>query len=140
MHIGCNTRILHFDIKPHNILLDEKFCPKISDFGLAKLCPRNESIISLSDARGTMGYVAPEVLNRHFAGVSLKSDVYSYGMMLLAKRLAIVGLWCIQTFPNDRPTMSRVIDMLEVNINSLEIPPKPLLSSPTTSLPESSIS
>jgi len=188
LHIGCNTRILHFDIKPHNILLDEKFCPKISDFGLAKLCPRNESIISLSDARGTMGYVAPEVLNRHFAGVSLKSDVYSYGMMLLemvggrkntnaeasnmseiyfphwifkrlqlgsdlrleeeiapeeneiAKRLAIVGLWCIQTFPNDRPTMSRVIDMLEVNINSLEIPPKPLLSSPTTSLPESSIS
>ena len=83
LHKGCKTRILHFDIKPHNILLDEKFCPKISDFGLAKLCPRNESIISMSEARGTMGYAAPEVLNTHFAGVSHKSDVYSNGMMLL---------------------------------------------------------
>jgi serine/threonine protein kinase len=38
LHRGCNTRILHFDIKPHNILLDEDLRPKISDFGLAKLC------------------------------------------------------------------------------------------------------
>ncbi|XP_040861432.1 LEAF RUST 10 DISEASE-RESISTANCEUS RECEPTOR-LIKE PROTEIN KINASE-like 2.4 [Glycine max] len=83
LHRGCNTRILHFDIKPHNILLDENFCPKISDFGLAKLCPRKGSIISMSDPRGTIGYVAPEVWNRNFGGVSHKSDVYSYGMMLL---------------------------------------------------------
>ncbi|XP_027922443.1 LEAF RUST 10 DISEASE-RESISTANCE LOCUS RECEPTOR-LIKE PROTEIN KINASE-like 2.5 [Vigna unguiculata] len=188
LHKGCKTRILHFDIKPHNILLDEKFCPKISDFGLAKLCPRNESIISMSEARGTMGYAAPEVLNTHFAGVSHKSDVYSFGMMLLemvggrkningeashtseiyfpnwihkrlqmctdlrqyegivpeeneiAKRLTIVGLWCIQTFPYDRPTMRRVIDMLESSINSLEMPPKPLFSSPTRSVSGSSCS
>jgi interleukin-1 receptor-associated kinase 1 len=181
LHRGCSTRILHFDIKPHNILLDENFCPKISDFGLARLCPKKESIISMSNARGTMGYVAPELWNRNFGGVSHKSDVYSYGMMLLemvggrknivadashtselyfphwvykrldlgtglipgemfatedeiAKRMTIVGLWCIQTFPNDRPTMSRVIEMLEGNVNSLEIPPKPLLSSPTRSV------
>jgi serine/threonine protein kinase len=38
LHSGCNTRIVHFDIKPQNILLDQSFCPKISDFGLAKLC------------------------------------------------------------------------------------------------------
>ena len=37
LHQGCDMQILHFDIKPHNILLDEKFVPKISDFGLAKL-------------------------------------------------------------------------------------------------------
>ncbi|KAL3009571.1 hypothetical protein AAZX31_07G091100 [Glycine max] len=186
LHRGCNTRILHFDIKPHNILLDENFCPKISDFGLAKLCPRKESIISMSDTRGTLGYVAPEMWNRHFGGVSHKSDVYSYGMMLLemvggrknidaeasrtseiyfphlaykrleldndlrpdevmtteeneiAKRMTIVGLWCIQTFPNDRPIMSRVIEMLEGSMNSLEMPPKPMLSSPTRSATESS--
>ncbi|XP_057447011.1 LEAF RUST 10 DISEASE-RESISTANCE LOCUS RECEPTOR-LIKE PROTEIN KINASE-like 2.4 isoform X2 [Lotus japonicus] len=186
LHKGCNTRILHFDIKPHNILLDENFCPKISDFGLAKLCPRKESIISMSDARGTMGYVAPELWNRHFGGVSHKADVYSYGMMLLemvggrkninaeashtseiyfphwvynrlelgsdlglngvmaqedneiAGKMTLVGLWCIQTIPNDRPAMSKVIDMLERNIDSLEIPPKPILSSPTRSMPKSS--
>ena len=188
LHRGCTTRILHFDIKPHNILLDENFCPKISDFGLAKLCLKKESIVSMSDQRGTMGYVAPEVWNRHFGGVSHKSDVYSYGMMLLemvggrkninadashtseiyfphwvycrlelggdlrsegimdaeedeiARRMTIVGLWCIQTFPKDRPTMSKVIEMLEVNMSSLEIPPKPLHSSPTRSVSESSTS
>ncbi|RZC02173.1 LEAF RUST 10 DISEASE-RESISTANCE LOCUS RECEPTOR-LIKE PROTEIN KINASE-like 2.5 isoform B [Glycine soja] len=183
LHRGCNTRILHFDIKPHNILLDENFCPKISDFGLAKLCPMKESIISMSDARGTIGYVAPEVWNRNFGGISQKSDVYSYGMMLLemvgvkkningkasqtseyfpdwiynrleqgidlttdgviatqekeiARRMTIVGLWCVQTIPQDRPTMSKVIDMLEGNMDSLEMPPKPVLSSPARSLPE----
>ncbi|KAG4915217.1 hypothetical protein JHK87_052774 [Glycine soja] len=45
LHRGCSTRIFHFDIKPHNILLDENFFPKISDFGLAKICPRNESVV-----------------------------------------------------------------------------------------------
>ncbi|CAJ2655473.1 unnamed protein product [Trifolium pratense] len=188
LHRGCSTRILHFDIKPHNILLDEDFCPKISDFGLARLCPKKESNISMSYARGTVGYVAPELWNRNFGRVSHKSDVYSYGMMLLemvggrknlranatdtseiyfphwvynrldlgsdlgpgeviaaeedeiAKKMTIVGLWCIQTFPSERPTMSRVIEMLEGNTNSLEIPPKPILSSPNRSAPESSSS
>ncbi|XP_050374241.1 rust resistance kinase Lr10-like isoform X4 [Argentina anserina] len=82
LHRGCNTRILHFDIKPHNILLDENFLPKISDFGLAKICDRKESIVSMLYARGTAGYIAPEVFCRSFGGVSHKSDVYSYGMML----------------------------------------------------------
>ncbi|KAK2635227.1 hypothetical protein Ddye_030019 [Dipteronia dyeriana] len=83
LHRGCSTRILHFDIKPHNILLDEDFCPKISDFGLAKICPRKESIVSMTGARGTVGYIAPELFCRHFGEVSHKSDVYSYGMMVL---------------------------------------------------------
>ncbi|KAL5712002.1 Rust resistance kinase Lr10 [Ranunculus cassubicifolius] len=83
VHRGCNTRILHFDIKPHNILLDENFLPKISDFGLAKLCPTKESVVSMIGARGTMGYIAPEVYCRNMGGVSHKSDVYSYGMMVL---------------------------------------------------------
>ncbi|XP_074279063.1 LEAF RUST 10 DISEASE-RESISTANCE LOCUS RECEPTOR-LIKE PROTEIN KINASE-like 2.4 [Silene latifolia] len=84
LHRGCNTRILHFDIKPHNILLDDNFCPKISDFGLAKSCPQKDSIIlSISEARGTAGYIAPEVFLKSFGGVSHKSDVYSYGMLVL---------------------------------------------------------
>lgn len=83
LHRGCNTRILHFDIKPHNILLDEYFCLKISDFGLVKLCSRKESIVSMLEARGTIGYIAPEVFSRNFGGVLNKSDVYSYRMMVL---------------------------------------------------------
>ncbi|XP_077227072.1 rust resistance kinase Lr10-like isoform X1 [Tasmannia lanceolata] len=83
LHQGCEQRILHFDIKPHNILLDHNFNPKISDFGLAKLCPKEQSIVSMKDARGTMGYIAPEVFSRNFGNVSYKSDVYSFGMLLL---------------------------------------------------------
>lgn len=83
LHRGCNTRIVHFDIKPHNILLNEDFCPKVSDFGLAKLCTKKESMISMFDARGTPGYIAPEVFYRSLGGVSYKSDVYSYGVMVL---------------------------------------------------------
>ncbi|TVU34165.1 hypothetical protein EJB05_15994 [Eragrostis curvula] len=83
LHQGCNKRILHFDIKPHNILLDYNFNPKISDFGLAKLCARDQSIVTLTAARGTMDYIAPELYSRNFGGVSYKSDVYSFGMLVL---------------------------------------------------------
>ncbi|CAA7016442.1 unnamed protein product [Microthlaspi erraticum] len=51
LHHGCKRRIVHFDIKPHNVLLDETFCPKVSDFGLAKLCAKKESALSLMDTR-----------------------------------------------------------------------------------------
>uniref|UniRef100_A0ACD5TRW5 Uncharacterized protein n=1 Tax=Avena sativa TaxID=4498 RepID=A0ACD5TRW5_AVESA len=83
LHQGCNQRILHFDIKPHNILLDYSFNPKISDFGLAKLCARDQSIVTLTAARGTMGYIAPEIYSRNFGKISTKSDVYSFGMLVL---------------------------------------------------------
>ena len=179
LHSGCNTRILHFDIKPHNILLDEDLCPKISDFGLAKLFLEKRSMISMSHMRGTPGYIAPELFSRNFGQVSHKSDVYSYGMMILemvggrknievevdhtseiyfphwiykkvelheeqlglhgivneeenemVRKMIIVGLWCIQTNPLSRPTITKVLEMLEDDLASLEIPPKPYLSSP----------
>ncbi|KAB2033192.1 hypothetical protein ES319_D04G001800v1 [Gossypium barbadense] len=160
LHQGCKQRILHFDIKPHNILLDHNFNPKISDFGLAKLCSKEQSAISMTTARGTMGYIAPEVLSRNFGNVSYKSDVYSFGMLLLemvggrknidvtventsqefgirieddaqtgiAKKLMIVGLWCIQWYPVDRPSMKVVVQMLEGELGALTMPPNPFAS------------
>ncbi|XP_042487660.1 rust resistance kinase Lr10-like [Macadamia integrifolia] len=83
LHQGCKLRILHFDIKPHNSLLDDNFNPKISDYGLTKLFSKNESGISMTAARGTIGYISPEVFSRNFGHVSHKSDVYSFGIMLL---------------------------------------------------------
>ncbi|KAJ8774924.1 hypothetical protein K2173_019928 [Erythroxylum novogranatense] len=83
LHRGCAMQILHFDIKPHNILLDENFAPKVSDFGIAKLCETKNTVVSLTCARGTIGYMAPELCYRHIGGVSFKADVYSFGMLLM---------------------------------------------------------
>ncbi|KAJ8485264.1 hypothetical protein OPV22_017749 [Ensete ventricosum] len=79
-HEQCRNRIIHCDIKPENILLDENFCPKVSDFGLAKLMSRQHSHV-VTTVRGTRGYLAPEwVSNRP---ITVKADAYSYGMLLL---------------------------------------------------------
>ncbi|KAG5253310.1 rust resistance kinase [Salix suchowensis] len=83
LHQGCDMQILHFDIKSHNILLDEKFSPKVSDFGLVKLYPANNSTMPLTMARGTMGYMAPELFYKSIGGVSYKANVYSFGMLLM---------------------------------------------------------
>ncbi|KAG8050651.1 hypothetical protein GUJ93_ZPchr0009g162 [Zizania palustris] len=83
LHQCCDMQILHFDIKPHNILLDSNFVPKVADFGLAKLYPRDKSFVPVSAARGTIGYIAPEMISRSFGVISSKSDVYSFGMLLL---------------------------------------------------------
>uniref|UniRef100_M1D0D4 Receptor kinase n=1 Tax=Solanum tuberosum TaxID=4113 RepID=M1D0D4_SOLTU len=187
LHRGCNTRILHFDIKPHNILLDEDFCPKVSDFGLAKMCMKQESVVSMLGPRGTIGYIAPEIVCRNLGGVSHKSDVYSYGMMVLemvggrknvdvgvdrtseiyfphwlyqrleldeelqlvgimneeenecARKMVIASLWCIQTGPSNRPSMSKVVEMLEGKLDSLQMPPNPYLFSPSNSEVDSSV-
>ncbi|KAM3345848.1 hypothetical protein ACQJBY_020397 [Aegilops geniculata] len=83
LHQGCELQILHFDIKPHNILLDNNFIPKVADFGLAKLYPRDNSFVPSRALRGTIGYIAPEMISRSFGAISSKSDVYSFGMLLL---------------------------------------------------------
>ncbi|XP_031282957.1 LEAF RUST 10 DISEASE-RESISTANCE LOCUS RECEPTOR-LIKE PROTEIN KINASE-like 2.5 isoform X2 [Pistacia vera] len=176
LHGGCDVCILHFDIKPHNILLDHNLIPKISDFGLAKFYPKENDFVSISVARGTIGYIAPELISRSFGVVSCKSDVYSFGMLLLemvgvrrnsdvkathsskayfpswvydqinmngdlelqnvtesetviARKLCIIGLWCIQVKPTDRPSMTKVMEMLEGSSDDLKMPPKPFFSS-----------
>ncbi|XP_061336779.1 LEAF RUST 10 DISEASE-RESISTANCE LOCUS RECEPTOR-LIKE PROTEIN KINASE-like 2.1 [Gastrolobium bilobum] len=172
LHEGCDMQILHFDIKPHNILLDENFIPKVSDFGLAKLYPIDNTIVTLTAARGTIGYMAPELFYQNIGGVSYKADVYSFGMLLMelanrrrnlnphadhssqtffpfwiynqlieereiemkdftneeknnVKKMFIIALWCIQLKPSDRPSMDKVIEMLEGHVECIEMPPEP---------------
>ncbi|KAJ4828164.1 hypothetical protein Tsubulata_005042 [Turnera subulata] len=81
LHEECQQRIVHYDIKPENILLDENFNPKVADFGLAKLCNRESSKVTLSGGRGTLGYSAPEIWHRTHP-VTHKCDVYSFGILL----------------------------------------------------------
>ncbi|XP_050234795.1 G-type lectin S-receptor-like serine/threonine-protein kinase At1g34300 [Mercurialis annua] len=80
LHEECLEWVLHCDIKPENILLGDDFCPKISDFGLAKL-RKKEDMVSLSRIRGTRGYMAPEWVKSD--PITPKADVYSFGMVLL---------------------------------------------------------
>lgn len=79
LHEKCRDCIIHCDIKPENILLDSEFCPKVADFGLAKLMGREFSRV-LTTMRGTRGYLAPEWISG--VAITAKADVYSYGMML----------------------------------------------------------
>ncbi|RID66020.1 hypothetical protein BRARA_D01186 [Brassica rapa] len=187
LHYACKTRIVHFDIKPQNILLGKDFCPKISDFGLARLCGSKESVLWMSETRGTIGYIAPEVFSRIYGRVSHKSDVYSYGMLVLemmgarnrntvsdsnsssmyfpdwiyqglekgdckryledqitededeefARKMILVGLSCIQACPSDRPSMNRVVEMMEGSLSALEAPPKYLLHLSASPMPPS---
>jgi serine/threonine protein kinase len=140
----------------------------------------------MTGMRGTIGYIAPEVFNRYFGGVSHKSDVYSYGMLVLEmvgarkefdselsqtsetyfshgiyskleqgkssvtlrditeeeentiKKMVMVSLWCTQTSPSDRPSMGKVIEMLEGSLQSSRFPPKPIMHSPVRSPQDSS--
>ncbi|KAL2895964.1 G-type lectin S-receptor-like serine/threonine-protein kinase SD2-5 [Bienertia sinuspersici] len=168
LHEDCEVKIVHCDIKPENVLLDEQFEAKVSDFGLAKLMTREQSHV-FTTLRGTRGYLAPEWITNY--AISEKSDVYSYGMVLLeiiggrknydpslssekshfpayafkmmeegklreildsslkfdsndeSVRVAMkVALWCIQEDMSMRPSMTKVVQMLE-GICSVPHPP-----------------
>ncbi|CAL9764826.1 unnamed protein product [Musa acuminata subsp. burmannicoides] len=80
LHEECQQRIIHYDIKPGNILLDSNFNPKVADFGLAKLMKRENTHLTMPGGRGTPGYAAPEMWMP--SPVTHKCDVYSFGMLL----------------------------------------------------------
>ncbi|KAG6386981.1 hypothetical protein SASPL_152163 [Salvia splendens] len=171
LHEKCRDCIIHCDIKPENILLDADFCPKVGDFGLAKLIGRDFSRV-LTTMRGTRGYLAPEWLSG--VAITTKADVYSYGMLLfelvsgrrntelsaddtanffpaLAATVTVnggdilglldpslegdadeeevstickVACWCVQDDEHMRPSMSRVVQILE-GVVAVSSPPIP---------------
>ncbi|KAM3744170.1 hypothetical protein ACB098_06G032200 [Castanea mollissima] len=80
LHEECEAPIIHCDIKPQNILMDDCWNAKISDFGMAKFLMPDQTR-TFTGARGTRGYVAPEWHKN--IPISVKADVYSYGIVLL---------------------------------------------------------
>ncbi|XP_062148138.1 G-type lectin S-receptor-like serine/threonine-protein kinase LECRK3 [Alnus glutinosa] len=80
LHEECEAPIIHCDIKPQNILMDDFWTAKISDFGLAKFLMPDQTR-TFTGIRGTRGYLAPEWYKN--TPISVKADVYSYGMVLL---------------------------------------------------------
>lgn len=79
LHEECRQKILHLDIKPQNILLDENFDAKVADFGLSKLIAKEQSQV-VATMRGTPGYMAPEWMS---SIITDKVDVYSFGVVVL---------------------------------------------------------
>ncbi|KAL3696436.1 hypothetical protein R1sor_010512 [Riccia sorocarpa] len=83
LHHSCNPRVIHRNISPSSVLLDEEFEPKITDFGLARLMNPVDTHVStfVNGDLGDVGYVAPELVRTLVATV--KGDVYSFGVVLL---------------------------------------------------------
>lgn len=81
LHETANPPVIYRDFKASNILLDENFNPKLSDFGLAKLGPTGEKVHVSTRVMGTYGYCAPEYAAT--GQLSTKSDVYSFGVVFL---------------------------------------------------------
>ena len=82
LHQSCDMQILHFDIKPHNILLVEDFTPKVLDFGLAKLYSTMK-VWCLSLLHEEHWDIAPELFYKNIGGILYKAYVYSFGMLLM---------------------------------------------------------
>ncbi|GJX34287.1 G-type lectin S-receptor-like serine/threonine-protein kinase LECRK3 [Tanacetum coccineum] len=137
LHEECETAIIHCDVKPQNILMDEYNCAKIFDFGLAKLLEH--------DQRDTI-HINKEILccrrsvenNFPVDEAILEEWVYDcYEADELSKlvdgedvdkrtldRMVKIGLWCIQEDPALRPSMKQVVLMLEGTVK-IPVPPNP---------------
>ncbi|CAL8131715.1 unnamed protein product [Prunus armeniaca] len=118
LHCGCKPPIMHRDVKSTNILLNENFQAKISDFGLSRNFPTNDGTHASSILAGTPGYLDPEfyLSNR----LNEKSDVYSFGVVLLE----IITSRPVLTVTHERIHISQWVGFMLANgdINSIVDP------------------
>ncbi|KAL6641584.1 hypothetical protein ACP70R_019765 [Stipagrostis hirtigluma subsp. patula] len=128
LHEDCMKKIAHLDVKPQNILLDENFNAKLSDFGLCKLIDRDKSQV-ITRMRGTPGYLAPEWLTSQ---ITEKADVYSFGVVVMEiisgrknldpsrseESIHLVTLLEEKIDCKRRPQMSEVVKVLEGNMDA----------------------
>ncbi|KAF3649003.1 putative LRR receptor-like serine/threonine-protein kinase MRH1-like [Capsicum annuum] len=84
LHRGCSSPVIHCDLKPCNVLLDEDMVTHLSDFGISKVLGDDESDL-YTKTIATLGYIAPDTPLKYGQDglVSTKCDVYIYGIMLL---------------------------------------------------------
>ncbi|GAQ77805.1 Protein kinase superfamily protein [Klebsormidium nitens] len=90
LHEGFRPPVVHRDIKTSNILLDDDFRAKISDFGLAKLYPEDDATHITTKVQGTYGYLAPDYATTGL--LNTKSDVYSMGVVFLELFAGVVAV------------------------------------------------
>ncbi|KAJ4877861.1 putative inactive leucine-rich repeat receptor-like protein kinase [Raphanus sativus] len=82
LHHTFRPTTVHFNLKPTNILLDEKYNPKVSDFGLSRLITQDGNTMNNNRFKNALGYVAPELECQNLR-VNEKCDVYGFGVLIL---------------------------------------------------------
>ncbi|XP_019709391.1 probable serine/threonine-protein kinase PBL23 isoform X2 [Elaeis guineensis] len=115
LHNKAEPPVIHRDLRPSNILLDEDFNPKLSNFGLAKLGPAGDKFHVSTEVVGTWGYIAPEYART--GQVSVKSDVYSFGVVLL--ELIMGRRACVILETNEEHSLASWVQTMRKDPNRL---------------------
>ncbi|KAH6822093.1 hypothetical protein C2S53_000643 [Perilla frutescens var. hirtella] len=111
LHSASDRPIYHRDIKSSNILLDEKYAVKISDFGISRFVEEDQTHLT-TKVKGTFGYFDPEYFQSH--QFTEKSDVYSFGVVLL-ELLSGQRPVCSERLDEDRSLVTRFLVSVEEN-------------------------